>query len=189
MNSTQVNDINDAALAIGRAIRGMREKLELSPEDLTSSISRRRDGFKIAPMTLEAVEEGHTDTPLDHMLILLAAVGIDMRLPDSEPVPRAQLAKARFADIRRALRKARHPEGLRKISFKALSTASGIEQGQIGKIESGEAMPKFRTVLVLTRALGIDVRFVPLEDASPRTSTSSRASTLRRGRSQGRRAA
>ena len=114
----------------------------------------------------------------------LAAVGIDMQFPDSAPAPRGDLVDTRLSDIRDAMFKARHPPGLRKISFKALSDASGIEQGQIGKIESGDAMPRFRTLLVLTRALDINVRFAPIGGKSVRTPTAARAATLRRGRSR-----
>lgn len=189
-NVTAATRINAAAVAIGGAIRGMREELGMSPEDLTGELLKLRGEPRMAPKTLELVEKGDTDTPLDVMLTLLNSVGIDMQLPDSVPAPRDQLIKIRHGEIRSALYKARHPDGLRKVSFKALSDVSGIEQGQIGRIESGEKMPKFRTVLILMRALDIDLRFVPLSEPKPEAvPAAARASTLRRGRTQRRRSA
>jgi predicted transcriptional regulator len=189
MTVTHVSEINVATRAVGGAIRGMRESLEMSLDDLSREVSGFRNGVSIATKTIEAVEEGITDAQLDHMLTLLAAVGIDMQLPHSARVSRDRLVEVRLAEIRTSLFKARHPKGMRKISFKALSDVSGIEQGQIGRIESGEAMPRFRTLLVLTRALGIEVRFVPIAKKSVRTPTAARPAALRRGRSQGRRVA
>lgn len=195
MNETQdtrtaATSINEATRAIGSAIRGMREELGMEPEDLTGKLLKLRGGPRMAPKTLELIEKGDTDTPLDVMLTLLMSVGIDMQLPDSVPAPRNKLIKIRHGEIRSALFKARHPAGLRKVSFKALSDVSGIEQGQIGRIESGEKMPKFRTVLILMRALDLDVRFVPLSEPKAEPApAAARAATLRRGRTQRRRSA
>jgi transcriptional regulator with XRE-family HTH domain len=187
MTAIAHNDINAAARAVGDAIRAMREKSRMSLDDLSRAVSAvSADVVKIGSKTIELVEQGVTDAQLDHMLTLLAAAGIDMRLPGSAIVPREALLETRLAEIRSALFEARHPEGMRKISFKALSDACGIEQGQIGKIESGEAMPRFRTLFALTRALGIEVRFVRMEG---RARTSASASRLRRGRARAERKA
>lgn len=189
MTTGAVSEINVAVREIGGAIRTFRESRDMSLDDLSREVSGVHGDIKIASKTIELIEQGVTDTQLDQMLALLAAAGIDMQFPDSSPASRRNLVNARLADIRDAMRKARHPPGLRKISYKALSDACGIEQGQIGKIESGDIMPRFRTLLVLTRALDITVRFAPIGGKSIRTETAARASTLRRGRSRSRSAA
>ncbi len=175
-----ISEISEAARAIGGAIQKMRVSRRMSLEDLSRGISEVSNGVHIGVKTLELVEKGSTDAQFDHMLALLATVGLDMRLPDSAEVARERIVETRLGEVREALRKARHPEGMRKISFKALSDACGIEQGQIGRIESGETMPRFRTVLALTRALGIDVRFARFDGAAARAAS---ARNLRRGRS------
>lgn len=185
MSVTAHTDINNAAIAVGDAIRAMRETRLMSLEDLSREVSAVRSDVRIGSKTIELVEQGATDAQLDHMLALLAAAGIDMRLPYSRPVARSVLVETRLAEIRAALFKARHPAGMRKISFKALSDTCGIEQGQIGKIESGEAMPRMRTLFALTRALGIEVRFVRMQG---RSRTAARPGRLRRGRNRTERA-
>jgi ribosome-binding protein aMBF1 (putative translation factor) len=53
-------------------------------------------------------------------------------------------------------RRARH------LTQKQLAAMTGIDQAEISRIERGQANPTTATLGVLTRALGVDVKLVPI---------------------------
>jgi transcriptional regulator with XRE-family HTH domain len=152
-----MNDIVSVVDALGKALRAHRERLEMTlPE-----VSRR---VNIGAKTIELIEEGRTDPQIDQVLCLIFHMQMDIKLPNSEVPKRPQdLVKVRLHDMRKAISIARMPKGApRKVSLKTISELSGIEQGQIGKIEVGDIIPRFRTFLALMQALNVPVAFVPL---------------------------
>ena len=48
------------------------------------------------------------------------------------------------------------------LTQKQLATMTGIDQAEISRIERGQANPTTATLGMLTRALGVDVKLVPL---------------------------
>ena len=154
-----INDIVSVVTMLGQALREQRERLALTPLQVSRQVN-------IGAKTIELVENGRTDMQLDHLLCLLFRFGMDILLPNSGTPKRPQdLLDVRLDDMRQAVYVARRPDGgSRKISLKDVSDMSGIEQGQIGKIESGDIVPRFRTFLALMQAFNIPVSFVPLAE-------------------------
>ena len=60
--------------------------------------------------------------------------------------------------VARALRRAREGKGL---SQRALSTASGVPQGHISKIEAGTVDLRLSSLIELARALDLELMLVP----------------------------
>jgi ribosome-binding protein aMBF1 (putative translation factor) len=50
----------------------------------------------------------------------------------------------------------------RRLTQKQLADITGIDQAEISRIERGQANPTTATLGTLTRALGVDVRLVPV---------------------------
>ena len=53
-----------------------------------------------------------------------------------------------------------------QLTQKQLAERSGIDQAEISRIERGQANPTTATLGALTRALGVDVRLVPVDVAA-----------------------
>ncbi|MGY3582160.1 transcriptional regulator with XRE-family HTH domain [Bradyrhizobium sp. USDA 4341] len=154
-----LNDIVTVVTALGQALRRQRERLGMTPLEVSRKVN-------IGAKTIELVEDGKTDPQIDQVLCLVFHMGMDIKLPNSETPARAsKLLEVRLADMRQAITTARTPEGQpRKVSLKTISDMSGIEQGQIGKIETGQIIPRFRTFLALMQALNVPVAFVQLDE-------------------------
>lgn len=156
----RMNDIVSVVSAIGQVLRTQRERLGQTTLEVSKQVN-------IGQKTIELVEAGRTDMQLDYMLCLLFHFGLDIKLPNSSTPSRPQsLLKTRLKDMQKAIHTARRPKGEpRKVSLKTISDISGIEQGQIGKIESGDIIPRFRTFLALMQAMNVPVSFGPLDEA------------------------
>ena len=156
----RMNDIVSVVTTLGQVLQTKRESLEQTTLEVSKQVN-------IGQKTIELVEAGRTDMQLDYMLCLLFHFGMDIKLPNSSTPARPQdFLKARLKDMQDAIYHARRPKGEpRRVSLKTISDISGIEQGQIGKIESGDIIPRFRTFLALMQALNIPVSFGPIDEA------------------------
>jgi transcriptional regulator with XRE-family HTH domain len=136
-------DGEKALIALGRAIREVRNERSMDPDDLADAAGIERE-------RLDAIEAGKSDTPYDVLLAL--ARGLDI-----EPA----------ALVRRAGSKNTGPKGspfgrrLRKlraehdVSQDRLACITGFHRTTISKLELGERDPQLGTILRLAQGIGV----------------------------------
>jgi transcriptional regulator with XRE-family HTH domain len=132
-----------ALIALGRAIREVRDERSMEPDDLaaTAGIERER---------LDAIEAGQSDPPYDVLLALARGLGIE---------PAVLVSRAGNMDtgaggspFGRRLRKLRAEH---RVSQDRLACITGFHRTTISKLELGERDPRLGTILRLAQGIGV----------------------------------
>lgn len=131
-----------ALIALGLAIREMRDERNMEPDDLAAAAGIERE-------RLDAIEAGQFDPPFDVLLALARGLGIE---------PAALVSRAGSMDtgkgspFGRRLRKLRAEH---RVSQDRLACITGFHRTTISKLELGERDPRLGTILRLAQGIGV----------------------------------